>query len=288
MVNDMKNCFLIVNYNDYKSTLHLVNNIKDFTCLDVILIIDNNSNEKEKERLKTIGGKNIEILFNDSNMGYSSAINIGSRHLIEKYGECNLIVSNSDIVILSEDDLVKMIDILNDKKVGLVGPQLLELGNISRGYKNAKPLTDIFINVPIVKNFISEKKFLYEDEHYEEDTSLVDVISSSFFLISSDTLQRINFMDENIFLYYEDFILAKKVSNLGLSVVLCNNAKVKHLYSVSVDKSYLESDKYKLLKDSQFYYQTTYNGANGFERILMRVIKRVGLSIRKATDKKNR
>lgn len=284
----MKNCFLIVNYNDYKSTKHLTDNIIDYDCLDVILIVDNDSKPKEKELLKNISNKKVDFLFNKSNMGYSTAINIGAKYLIDKYGECNLIVSNSDIVIMSEDDIVKMIEVLNNKKIGLVGPQLLELGNISRGYKNVKPSVDILINIPIIKNFVGEKKYLYDDDYYDNDISFVDVISSSFFLISSDTIQRINFLDENIFLYYEDFILSKKVSNLNLLVAICNDVKIKHLYSVSVDKSYLESDKYRLLKDSQYYYHTMYNNANVLEKSVMKLASRMGIFIRKIVEKKHK
>ena len=157
MVNNMKNCFLIVNYNDYKSTKHLIDNIIDYSCVDEILIVDNNSIEEEKSLLKTIEYSKVNILFNESNMGYSVAINIGARHLVEKYERCNLIISNSDIVIMSENDLIKMINLLNDEKVGLVGPQLLELGNISKGYKSMTPLTDIIINTPLIRNFVGEK-----------------------------------------------------------------------------------------------------------------------------------
>ena len=200
----MKNCFIIINYNDYQSTKHLVDNIIDYECLDLILIVDNDSKISEKELLKTIRNKKVEKIFNEMNMGYSTAINIGTRYLTEKYGKCNFIISNSDIVILSEQDIQHMIDTLNDKRIGLVGPQLLELGHISRGYKNIKPYMDVLLNTPIIRNFIGESTYLYDEEHYNNKISYVDVLSSSFFLISSDTMQKINYMDESVFLYYED------------------------------------------------------------------------------------
>ncbi len=273
----MKNCFIIINYNDYQSTKHLVDNIIDYECLDLILIVDNDSKISEKELLKTIRNKKVEKIFNEMNMGYSTAINIGTRYLTEKYGKCNFIISNSDIVILSEQDIQHMIDTLNDKRIGLVGPQLLELGHISRGYKNIKPYMDVLLNTPIIRNFIGESTYLYDEEHYNNKISYVDVLSSSFFLISSDTMQKINYMDESVFLYYEDYILAKKVKNLGLEVAIYNDAKVKHLYSVSVDKSIAEVNKYKLLKESQYYYHTIYNDANSFEKGLMKFMRRLGV-----------
>ena len=38
--DNMKNCFLIVNCNDFKSTKHLVDNVKSYGCIDSVLIVD--------------------------------------------------------------------------------------------------------------------------------------------------------------------------------------------------------------------------------------------------------
>ena len=81
----MKNCFLIINYNDAKSTNHLINNIKDYKVIDHILIIDNNSNTKDKEKLYSIKDKKIEIIELENNLGYSGAINYGAKYIEKKY-----------------------------------------------------------------------------------------------------------------------------------------------------------------------------------------------------------
>lgn len=277
----MKNTFLIVNCNDYKSTFHLVDNIASYSCLDEIVIVDNGSKMEEKEKLERIKAKNVQVIYNDNNDGYSCAINIGAKYLIDKYKKCNIFISNSDIVIMSEDDLINMIDTLKGKKIGLVGPQILELGSIFRGVKGVSPIMDFWLTVPIIKNLISDNVYLYNDEHYQGKTSEVDVISSCFFLISSEVLEKINYMDELVFLYYEDFILAKKIRNLGLKIVVLNEVKVKHLYSVSVDRLVNNIDKYKMLRNSQFYYHSTYNGANRVERTLLKINAWLGVLVRK-------
>lgn len=276
----MKNTFLIVNCNDYKSTRHLVDNIKDYECLEEIVIVDNNSSDEEKENLATIKYINVHIIYNDNNDGYSMAINKGAKYLIDKYKRCNIFVSNSDIVIMSESDLNKMLKWVGKGDIGLLGPQVLELGSISRGVKELSPMLDFWLTVPVIRTLISDAAYLYKDEYYKTDISYVDVISSAFFLISSDVMQKINYMDELVFLYYEDYILGKRVRNLGLKVAICNEVKVKHQYSVSVDKFLDNIDKYKLLKKSQLYYHTTYNKANSFERLLLKVNARLGVWVR--------
>ena len=161
----MKNCFLIINYNDAKSTNHLINNIKDFKIIDHILIIDNNSNTKDLEKLHEIENKKIEIIELEKNIGYSGAINYGAKYLINKYKNVNLIVSNSDIVIVSEEDIKRMLDLLNNELIGLVGPQILERGIINRGCKNISPKKDFLLGVPIINGLI-EDKYLYYSDNY--------------------------------------------------------------------------------------------------------------------------
>lgn len=273
----MKNCFLIVNTNDYKSTKHLIDNIIDYKIVDHILIVDNDSKDSEKELLKTLEGNRVEILYNDDNLGYSAAINIGAEYLMEKYGECNLIVSNSDIVIMSEEDLVKLLHTLKLDSVGIVGPQVMENGKLSRGYKNPSPIKDALFNIKVLRKLYRDKTLFYPDNMYESEYTSVDVLSTCFFLITSETLKQVNFMDEKIFLYYEDCILSKKIRNLNKICLVVNDVRIKHFRSVSVDKIYKQLDKLMFFYESQLYYQTTYNDTNAFEIMMLGITQSISL-----------
>lgn len=277
----MKNCFLIVNCNDYKSTKHLIDNIKNYKCIDEILVVDSASKESEKELLNKINIKKVNILFLEENLGYSHAINEGARYLIKKYKKCNFVISNSDIVIFDENDLLKLFDALNQDTVGLVGPQIMELGSFSKGCKLPSPLKDSFFNVVSRKFTLKDKALLYKDELYDATYTSVDVINTCFFLISSQLLEKINYMDENVFLYYEDYILGKKIKDIGKLLVVVNDVKVKHLYSISVDKIIKEIDKLKLLYKSQFYFHTTYNDTDWFEKLCLKCSATISIFLAK-------
>lgn len=281
----MKNCLIIINCNDYKTTKHLVDNVVDYKVIDKILIVDNNSREEEKNLIKSIKNHKIEKIFNDENLGYSSAINIGAKYLIDKYGKCNLIISNSDIVIMDEKDLSELIDLLSYEKVGLVVPSLLERGKLNRGWKEIGAKTDFLLGIPIVRDFIEDNIIYYNKDYYQSDYSFVDIVSTAFFLITSDNLQKIGYMDENVFLYYEGSILSKKIRDNDLMVVISNKVKIKHLYSKSVDNMITSYKKYKLFKDSQIYYHSTYRTVSKFALNLLRVQKTFGLFFRKLFKK---
>ena len=46
--------YLIINYNDFKTTEKLINNIKDYKVIDEIVIVDNNSTDDSKNKLSKI------------------------------------------------------------------------------------------------------------------------------------------------------------------------------------------------------------------------------------------
>ena len=97
----MKNGIVIVNYNDYKTTKRLIDNIRDYKVFDKIVIVDNKSSDNSLKELKKLENKRIVVIDSGENKGYSYALNVGCKYLIDKYKECKIIVSNSDIIIQS-------------------------------------------------------------------------------------------------------------------------------------------------------------------------------------------
>lgn len=278
----MKNGMVIVNYNDYNSTETLISNIKSYHILDKIVVVDNHSTDDSIKKLKKLKVPNLKILEVKENKGYAYAINYGSKYLIKELGPCNLIISNPDIIISKEEDIVGLLALLKSKKVGTVGPTILEHESLNRGWKNPSPCLDACMNLPYIHRFIRKKLIKYPDKYYEKETSKVDVISGCFFCISSETLEKIDYLDENTFLYYEENILSKKLQKIGLSCIVSNHIIIIHNHSVTIDKNLNKLKKYKIQKESQYYFHTVYQQASMIEKILLKgtkVLGRIVLSI---------
>ena len=135
------------------------------------------------------------------------------------------------------------------------------------------------MNIPILHNKIREKNLLYDDSHYDKDIVDVEVVSGCFFLIRSDVLKKIKFFDENVFLYYEENILGKKLKDLNIRTVVNTKVEVIHNHSISIDKNVKKLNKIKILKKSQMYFEKYYNGANILERILLFITSKLALII---------
>lgn len=267
----MKTGLIIIHYNDYESVKSLIENVKNYKILDKIIIYDNHSRKDIIKKLKALSSTKIDVIINEENKGYAYAINEASKHLIKELGKCNIIISNSDIIIDKEEDLKELISLLDTKDVGLVAPTILEKGHLNRGWKNPEPILDSMMNLIYIHRFFRKKYVFYKEEHYNNDTSYVDVASGCFFLMKSNILEDINYLDENTFLYYEENILAKKLLNVNKKELIANNIIVIHNHSVSIDKNINKIKKLKLQKKSQYYFQKAYNHANLFERFLLKI-----------------
>lgn len=281
----MKTGFVIVNYNDYKTTIDLINNIKQYNIIDKIVVVDNYSSDNSYEELvkyindiknkkEEIVNDKIKIIKESKNNGYSAGLNIGCKYLIDTYKECNIFISNADIIINKEADLEELLKIIDDKNV-IVAPNILEKENISRGWKIPTPMQEVLVNLPLIEKSIL-KKLKYNNTLYNKEILKVDTVSGCFFLINSKHLENIKYFDENVFLYYEENIFGVKTKKLNKNIVIVNNVNVIHNHSVSIDKSIKRINKVKIQKKSQYYFEKEYNNANLFELLLLKITVIIG------------
>ena len=265
-----KLCFIIINYNDYQTTKRLLNNIKDYDEIDKIYVVDNHSTDDSYKKLKSLKIKRYEVIQTNENKGFAYALNVGAKKAILDFKKVDIIFSNSDIIIKSNEDLKKLHQAAFKKNIGFIGPTILEHNKLNRGWKLPTTKQEILSNLPVVGKKINAK-YKYNANYYINDISYVDVISFCFFLTKSEVLEKINFFDENTFLYYEENITAKKLLNTNYKVGVVNKVKVIHDHSVSIDKNINYIKKYKILKQSQLYFEQFYNKASKIEIFLLKL-----------------
>lgn len=274
----MKNGIVIVNYNDYKTTKRLIDNIRDYKVFDKIVIVDNKSSDNSLKELKKLENKRIVVIDSGENKGYSYALNVGCKYLIDKYKECKIIVSNSDIIIQSENDIKDLFELVKGKNV-IVGPTIIEGNNLNRGWILPKPMDDVAMNILGLYKKYQKRHLMYQDSYYNKDISKVGTVSGCFFAISSKHLEEMGYFDENVFLYYEENIMGVKTRDLGKNIIVANNIDVIHDHAVSIDKSLKRIKKYDILKNSQYYFEKTYNHASKGELFLLRLTNKITRAI---------
>ena len=118
--------FIIINYNTSKLTKRLVKNIKDYKSISKIIIVDNASTDNSYKTLKKLENERIEVIKADTNKGFSAGMNIGVKRAIELYGKCDIILSNTDIVISSEETITTLQENLKMRKVAVASPVVFQ------------------------------------------------------------------------------------------------------------------------------------------------------------------
>ena len=79
----MKTGIVILNYNDSNTTAEIINRIKNYNVLDLIVVVDNKSTDDSYTLLKEYENEKIKVIQADSNNGYGAGNNIGARYLVE-------------------------------------------------------------------------------------------------------------------------------------------------------------------------------------------------------------
>ena len=253
---------VVVNYNDYKNTISFIDSIKEYKVVKHIVIVDNCSTDDSFSMLQGICDDKISLIKNVSNKGYGSGINLGSKYLMDNYNVDNIIVSNTDIIINSEDDLIKMINYLSDD-VALVGPNVLENGGVNRGWKIPSVWIDSLLNIPYIHRFLRKKLLFYKNSEYCSESTQVEALSGCFFIMSANALKNVDYYDENIFLYYEENVIGVKLKKMGYKKMVngCidgnpSNEFYKHMGGKLVKQiSFVVKNYGQELTENVYYYE---------------------------------
>ena len=274
----MKTAIIILNYNSEEDTVRFVNEIKEFESLDKIVVVDNLSPNGDFERLKILESEKVDVIQSERNGGYSYGNNYGIKHM-ENSGKNYdyVIISNPDIHIEEEAIKATLAFLEKNEKAAIAAPKMLnkEREPIRRSawkirtpgidMVNSTRTTQILLN-PIFKN--GE----YSENDFKREVLLVEAVSGAFFVIKYEILKEIDYFDENVFLFYEEDILASKIKKVGYKVYSLNNVHFEHFESNSINKAMSYYNKMKRLQASKMYYQKTYNNINVFQNIIFTIL----------------
>lgn len=274
----LKAGIVIVNYITSQTTVSYVNDSLLYQeDIDLIIaIVDNGSPDKDFSVLENefAGNPMVHLIRNNENRGYGSGCNAGI-HFLEGCDCDYIIISNNDIVLDDSRLIVKM----TEKYCGLespcfIAPLMFENGKPSVEYSAWKipgKMSEISNSTFHYKLLFDSfnKRYRYRIAHGNEQIIKVDCLAGSFFMAKGDIFQKIGYFDENVFLYYEENILAMKVLRAGLKNYLIQDCRYHHLHAHTIDSIYSSAEKFRKNFKSKIYYWKNYRNAGmGFLAIL--------------------
>lgn len=201
-----------------------------------IFVVDNNSSDESIEMLKN-KFSDVKLILNEENVGFGRANNQGIKRSRGKF----ILLLNPDTIII-KDAIQKMCAyIMNQQKIGAVGPKIIndqndvlpvsmreyptllnEIGSLLR-------FDRIFPNSKLDSANTSKTKF--------DKIMDVEVLSGACMLLRSQTIKEINGFDEQFFLYGEDVDLCYRIRQNGWQIYYYPHSIVKHLAHKASEKS---------------------------------------------------
>jgi len=224
---------VIVNFNGGLGLLDCVQSIIDTHYSAEIVVVDNDSKDDSIERLTATFGalKQLHIVRNDANLGFSKACNIGARQSSAPY----LLFLNPDCVIYP-DTIPALVQVLErHQDAGLVGGMLLNPdGSEQSGGRRAMP-TPWRVLVRLTGLFHLKKRYpkifsdflLNQDEPNDQENE-VEATSGACMMMSRKAMEATGCFDENYFLHVEDLDCCMRMRRNGFKVFFVPKAKVTH------------------------------------------------------------
>lgn len=258
--------FIVLNYRSIKDVKKCVASIRNLTKMQYkIYIVDNASGDDSVLLLKKNYSlsEDVCVLCSDCNRGYSAGNNIGVKKAISD-GVDNLIIINPDVIL--ENDIASIFsDRLNTKKdVGIVVPYITDAkGNFGQIFRK---------EYTFKRALLERKPFLYlvrlssdlsvdiDVPDIEKEFEFAGVGSGCCFMISSKLLESINYFDEGQFLYYEEYVLGKKMKDKNLKTLYVPSARVIHNHKNEKTYCTANTNYYRYL--SSLYVLKKYEGCS--------------------------
>lgn len=215
---------LIVLYEESENIIfRTLEQIKNFK----IIIIDNKGNQELKKKITT--KYNISIYhLNKKNFGFSKGFNQAIRFCKTDFA----FIKNADCFI-DEKNIITLLDyIKKNDDCGIVAPT---------SYDNFGNLTYNSGNLP-------ENEFSNQAINLEGNICVEKVLGASMLARTND-LKNIGMFNEELFIYFSDDDLCKKIKNIGKSIVQVYNSRSLHTHGISK-----VSNKFKRIFLREFHF----------------------------------
>lgn len=208
---------LTVNWNGLANTLDWLASVKQSSYKPLeIVVVDNNSFASEASELKNKYPE-IQVLENSSNLGATGGFNTGIRYAIE-HGADFIFIANND-TRLHPECIAQLVAFCAQKpKAGIVVPKIYLTGTTKFYTAGA----------PSIYNFLGTVGYGMEDRGQHNAARQIDWTLSTGMLVRREVFEQAGLLDEDYFIYYEDFEFSRRVLGCGYELWYCPEALMWH------------------------------------------------------------
>jgi len=239
---------IIPNYNTKKLVIDCIESIKKSKPKSAfeIVVVDNGSSDGSVEALRKTFAANLTLIENKENLGFSKACNLG----IKKSKGTYKLLLNSDTLV-TKGAIDALVNFANTTpEAGVVGSRLLN--------KDGSIQPSCFAFPTFFRSlrhyWLGQKKLLDKYAPAGENPQAVDAVVGASFLISPLALEKVGFLDERYFMFFEDLDYCRRVWKSGLKVYYLPGSRVMHYHGESGRGLSDEANQWRRLVPSSKIY----------------------------------
>lgn len=212
---------IILNYNSTeltKNCINSLNNTLNYKNYNIILVDNSNLIDFSKDYLKQ---NHIIYIKNPKNLGFAKGCNIGIKHAYNHFKPQYYWLLNNDTLV-TKDSLTNLVNYAKNHHIAITGSKIINPKNnqiqcLAGGYLHYLTGKSYFI-----KNSKNLNKLQY--------------ICGASMLINNNTIEKIGYLDEDFFLYYEDNQYCMLAKQNNLKIGYANNSIIYHTESSTTNK----------------------------------------------------
>lgn len=211
---------ILVNYCNSEITIKCIESLQRAGMqLSHIIVVDNHSLDDSTTVLSTFG--EIVLIVSEWNGGFSYGNNLGIKYAMKK--NCSsIILLNNDTVVAAD-----FFDKIFEKSDGCV--------NVPKIYYYTKPNVLWYAGGKI--DYIRGRQVHFgegiKDNVKFASDKIVDYASGCCMMIPRSVLDKVGFLDETYFMYWEDMDYSLRLKEAGVSICYISDAKIWHRVGMS-------------------------------------------------------
>ena len=177
---------------------------KIFNCINSIeknikvIVIENSNDQILKKEIQS-NYQNVECILSKENLGYGAGNNLGLSMVKTSYA----LILNPDVTLIN--------------------------GAISKFFLAIKNLKDFGVIAPVSYN----EKYNNFDIAVDKEIKEVDNVKGFAMFLNMKNLKKINFFDDNFFLYFEEIDLCRRLKKNDIKIFIDPTIEVNHLGGTS-------------------------------------------------------
>lgn len=222
---------IIVNFNAYQMTSDCINSVITNTngIEYEIIVVDNASVDESRLNFQT--DTRINYHYNDSNIGFGRANNIGIKHSRGR----NILFLNNDTILTGNSLYVLSQYLDSNDRVGACGANLISRkGELCTSYGSYFP--GLFSEFNRLCRYFPSHLLYRNNEHSNSTEKIRNVayISGADLMVKRSVLEQVGYFNPSFFLFYEETELCFRIRKAGFRIANIPGEKIIHLESSSI------------------------------------------------------